>query len=178
MSFARNVDLDFEDVGVRDVEAVIAGGLFGAFQGGLMLTWWDYDAFMMIGQMVGVESTMGTWFVMFVLGILLGIPFVWFVSGSVDAFANQVIMLSSKVDILRKILVPALNFSAYGVTLMGVGTIYGILLSIFFFGLFVPNWVSLMGYSAPLWLIHPGATWGWLTYGSMMGLVYGYIIAK
>lgn len=166
----------FEDLGVRDAEAVIAGGLFGAFQGGLMLTLWDVEAITMVGKMVGVESIMGSWLVFFGVGVLLGIPFVAFVSGSVSGFANRVIMLSRRSDILRKILVPGLKFSAYGVTLMGVGTIYGIILSVVFYGIAVPLWLLALGHSVPFPFITPFTVWGWLTYGSMLGLVYGLIM--
>lgn len=168
--------LGVQDLGVRDVGAVIAGGLFGAFLGGLVLTWWDAEAIITIGKTVGVESVVGSWFVLFGVGLLLGIPFVGFVSGSVDAFANTVIMLSRRSDILRKILVPALQFSAYGVTLMGVGVVYGIVLGIAFYGLAVPLWLTVLGYSVPVPFINPFTIWGWSTYGATLGLVYGLVM--
>lgn len=174
MSLPHHIGI--EDLGVRDAEAVIAGGLFGTFLGGLLLTWWEPEAIIMIGKMVGVESVVGSWVVLFGVGVLLGAPFVTFISCSVDAFANRVIMLSRQNDTLRKILVPALQFSAYGVTLMGVGTIYGIILGIAFYGLAVPLWLMVLGYSVPFPFITPFTIWGWSIYGAMLGLVYGLIM--
>lgn len=176
MSLSRH--LGVEELGVRNAAAVIAGGLFGAFLGGLILTWWEAEAIITIGKMVGVESVVGSWVVLFGVGVMLGIPFVAFVSSSVDAFATRVMMLSRRSDVLRKILVPALKFSAYGVTLMGAGTIYGIILGIVFHGLAVPLWLMVLGYSAPFPFITPFTIWGWLTYGATMGLVYGLVMER
>ncbi|MFC6731608.1 MULTISPECIES: hypothetical protein [unclassified Haladaptatus] len=159
-------------------EAIVAGGLFGAFQGGLILQLWNPDAIREIGATVGMASLNGGWLALFGYGILLGIPFVAFVSGSVNAFVNKVIMLSSQSTVLQKLLVPLLSRSALGVTLFALGQGYGIVVGLMFWSLFVPGWLAILGYPTATPLVDPIALFSWATYGGMMGLVYGLVREK
>lgn len=175
-TMAFDLALERPRIGVSDVEAVIAAGLFGAFQGGLMLQLWDLDGIRRVGATVGVTSLEGAWLVLLCYGVLLAVPFVWFVSGSVDAWANSVILLSSKSAVLQRVLVPLLKFSALGITLFGLGQIYGLLVGIFVYGLAMPAWLNLVGYATPVPYINGFTLFGWATYGGMTGLAYGLVI--
>ena len=161
---------------VSKVEAVIGAGLFGAFQGGLMLQLWNTDAIRQAGATVGWSTLEGGWIMLLVYGILLAIPFAWFVDGSVNAYANTVIMLSSKSRVLQRVLVPLLKFSALGITLYGLGQIYGLVVAIAVWGLALPAWLNVVvGYPAPFPYVNGFTIFGCLTYGGMTGLAYGLI---
>ena len=163
-------------VDVSQVEAVVGAGLFGAFQGGLMLQLWNTDAIRQVGATVGWSTLDGGWVVLLCYGVLLAVPFVWFVSGSVNAFTNKVIMLSSKSSVLQRLLVPLLKFSALGVTLFSLGQIYGLLVGVAFWGLAVPAWLNAVaGYGVPFPYVNPFTLFAWATYGGMTGLAYGLI---
>jgi hypothetical protein len=166
------------DFTVDEVEAIVAATLFGALQANVILHFGDLTAVKMLGGTVGVSTYVGGAVMLFVYGILLGLPFLVFVSGSVNSFVNQVIMLSSKSKVLQKILVPLLNISALGVTLFALGEIYGIVVGIVFFGFAVPLWLTLIGYGGAYSLPYLGlvSLFAWITYGGMTGLVYGYVM--
>lgn len=161
---------------VSKAEAVIGAGLFGAFQGGLMLQLWNTDAIRQVGATVGWATLDGGWIVLLVYGVILAIPFVAFVDGSVNAFANKFILLSSKSRVLQRVIVPLLKISALGVTLYGLGQIYGLIMAIAFWGLALPAWLNfVVGYPAPFPYVNGFTIFGWLTYGGMTGLAYGLI---
>jgi hypothetical protein len=175
------------DFTVNEVEAIIGATLFGALQASVILHFGDLTAVKMLGATVGVPASIlgidvgvspliGGAAMLFIYGLLLGFPFLVFVSGSVNSFVTQVIMLSSKSTILQKLLVPLLNISALGVTLFALGEIYGLVVGIVFFGFAVPLWLTLVGYGGAYSLpyLNLVALFAWVTYGGMTGLVYGY----
>ena len=165
------------DFTIDEAEGIIGATLFGAFQASVILHFADLTAIKMLGATVGVPTLFGGAVMLFVYGLLLGFPFLVFVSGSVNSFVTQVIMLSSKSTILQKLLVPLLNISALGVTLFALGEIYGLVVGIVFFGVAVPLWLTLIGYGGyTLPYFSLASLFAWLTYGGMTGLVYGYIM--
>jgi hypothetical protein len=184
------------DFTIDEAEGIIGATLFGAFQASVILHFADLTAIKMLGATVGVPAKIlgetvdvltvtvgvptlfGGAIMLFVYGLLLGLPFLVFVSGSVNSFVTQVIMLSSKSTVLQKLLVPLLNISALGVTLFALGEVYGIVVGIVFFGIAVPAWLTLIGYSGAYTLpyINLVTLFAWMTYGGMTGLVYGYIM--
>lgn len=175
-----NVRSLFEvDLGVDEVEGIIGASLFGAIMaGGVFHLGHNLYVIKMLGATVGVPTLIGGEIMLFVYCLLFGFPFLVFVSGSVNSFVTQVIMLSSRSTLLQKILVPLLNMSALGVTLNALGTIYGIAVGIVFFGFAVPLWLTLIGYGGTYALPSLGLVplFGWLSYGAMMGLAYGLIL--
>lgn len=166
------------DFSVDEAEGIIGATLFGALQANVILHFGDLTAVKMLGATVGVPTYVGGAVMLFVYGLLLGLPFLVFVSGSVNSFVNRVIMLSSRSTILQKLLVPLLDISALGVTLFALGEIYGIVVGIVFFGFAVPLWLTLTGYGGAYTLPYLGlvSLFAWVTYGGMTGLVYGYIM--
>lgn len=162
---------------VSKVEAVIGAGLFGGFQGGLMLQFWNTETVRQAGATVGWATLDGGWIMFLVYGILLAIPFVWVVDGSTTAFANKFILLSSKSRVLQRVIVPLLKISALGVTLYGLGQIYGLVVAVVVWGIALPAWLNLVvGYPAPFPYINGFTIFGCLTYGGMTGLAYGLIL--
>ena len=161
---------------VSKVEAVLAAGLFGGFQGGLMFQLWNTETVRQAGATVGWSTLDGGWIMFLVYGVLLAIPFVAVVDGSVNAYANTVIMLSSKSSVLQRILVPLLKFSALGITLFGLGQVYGLVIAIGVWGLALPAWLNfVVGYPAPFPYINAFTIFACTTYGGMTGLAYGLI---
>ena len=162
------------------VEGVVIGGLFGALQAGLVMSLYRTEMVYEIGGIVGLYSLNGGWYVLLALGILFGIPFVAFVSGSINSFANTVIMLSSRSSALQKVLVPLLKRSALGVTCAGVGQLYGVGVGVLFQLVALPVWLRfVMGLSVPVPYLTVGGVVGvvaWALYGGAMGLVYGLIL--
>lgn len=171
-----SVDLDIE---IDEVEGIIGASLFGAFQANVILHLADLDTVKMLGATVNEPTLIGGAVMMFIYSILLGFPFLAFVSGSVNSFVTRIIMLSSKSTVLQKLLVPLLNVSALGVTLFALGEIYGIVVGVVFFSFGVPLWLTIIGhggYTIPsLGLV---SMFAWVTYGGMMGLVYGLIMER
>lgn len=166
------------DIGIGDVEAIIGASLFGALQANVILHFGDLEAVKMLGATVGTPTYVAGAAMLFVYGLLLGFPFLAFVSGSVNAFVSQVIMLSSNSKPLQKLLVPLLNVSALGVTLMALGAIYGIAVGIVFFGIVVQLWLAVTGGPSVLPAFGLVSQFAWLTYGSMMGLAYGVALEQ
>lgn len=162
---------------IDEVEGIIGATLFGALQASVILHFADITAVKMLGATVGVPTFVGGAIMLFLYGILLGFPFLVFVSGSVNSFVNQIIMLSSKSTILQKLLVPLLNISALGVTLFALGEVYGLVVGIVFFSVAVPLWLTLIGVGAyPLPYLSLASLFAWITYGGMTGLAYGFIM--
>ena len=160
-----------------EVVAVVTGGVTGAAVGGLVMTIFALDSIRTVGQLVGAGSLNGGWLVLLPLGVLLAIPFAAFVSGSINSFVNQVIMLSSQYSVLQKVLVPLLNRSALAVTTSSLGAIYGLVVGVVFYLLLLPAWLAVvMGSSIAVpYLTIPGLVGvvGWLLYGNVLGLTYG-----
>lgn len=175
-SVDRDLDLDIE---IDEIEGIIGASLFGAFQANVILHIADLETVKMLGATVNEPTLIGGAVMLFIFGILLGFPFLAFVSGSVNSFVTKIIMLSSKSTVLQKLLVPLLNISALGVTLFALGQIYGLVVGVVFFGFGVPLWLAVSGfgsYTIPsLGLV---SMFAWLTYGGMMGLVHGIIMER
>lgn len=164
-------------VELGDVVTVGAAGLIGAVVAGLVFQVGNPDVVRSVGAIVGAESLAGGWLTVLGLGILLGVPFVAFVSGSVDAFVDRVIVLTSRSDALRKVLVPLLNVSALGVTLFALGLLYGFGVGVVVFGLAAPAWAGIVtGRAGPY--LDPVAILGWTAYGAVTGLGYGLLTER
>lgn len=162
---------------VTDIEGVVAGGLFGAFQAGVVMQIWHYGLILELGSLVGVATYVGGWSVLLTAGVLFAVPFVGIVSGSVHTFSNKVIMLSRRSELLQRILVPLLKFSAFGVTCFALGQMYGLALGVGIHLFVVPVWLTAIGQPTPIpYLTVPGlgGVVGWTVYGGMMGFVYGF----
>lgn len=168
------------DLSVVEAEAVVVGGLFGAIQVGLVMSLYRTEMVYEIGGLVGAYSLHAGWYVLLLLGVLFGVPFVAFVSGSINTFANQVIMLSSRSTALQKVLVPLLKRSALGITCGGLGQVYGAGVGIVFHLIAMPVWLHfVMGLSVPVPYLTVGGLVGviaWTLYGGALGLVYGLIL--
>ncbi|WP_336360781.1 hypothetical protein [Haladaptatus sp. ZSTT2] len=163
------------DITGEQVEAAVAGGLFGAFQGGLLLQLWNPDAIREIGATVGMASLNGGWLALFGYGVLFGVPFTAAVSGSADTLVTTFTALSRRNAVLEKLLDPLLSRSPLGATLFALGQGYGIVVGLLFWSLFVPGWLAVLGHSTATPVFDPVALFSWATYGGMMGLVYGLI---
>ena len=168
------------DLSMNEIEGVVIGGLFGALQVGMILSLYRTEMVYEVGGIVGMYSLQGGWYVLLALGLLFGIPFVAFVSGSINSFANTVIMLSSRSSILQKMLVPLLQRSALGITCGGVGQLYGFAVGVVFHLIALPIWLRfVMGLSVPVTYLTLGGVFAvaaWTLYGGAMGLVYGLIL--
>ena len=168
------------DLTVNEVEGVIIGGLFGGLQIGFIMGLYRTEMTYEVGGIVGMYSLQGGWTVTMLLGVLFAVPFVAFVSGSINSFANSVIMLSSRVSLLQKALVPLLQRSALGITCGGVGQLYGIGVGIVFHVIAMPIWLRyVMGISVPVPYLTVGGLVGvaaYFLYGGALGLVYGLIL--
>ena len=160
-----------------EVAAVLTGGITGSVVGGLLMQILSMDSIRTLGGLVGTESLNGGWFALLPLGVLLAIPFAAFVSGSINGFVNEIIMLSSRHPALQKALVPLLNRSALAVTTSSLGAVYGVTVGVVFYLLLVPAWLAVgTGSSIAVpYLTVPGLVGvvGWLLYGTMLGLTYG-----
>ncbi|WP_433627286.1 hypothetical protein [Halomicrococcus sp. NG-SE-24] len=172
---------DFDlSLGVDEGEAIVAGGLAGAVQAGLVVQLWDTSSIHRIGALVGADSLNGGWLVLLALGVLFAVPFGVFVSGSINTFVNRVIMLSSQRPMLQKVLVPLLNRSALAVTTNALGNVYGLGVGIVFHLVLMPLWLSVfMGVQTPVpYLTVTGlvGVLGWTLYGGVLGLVYGLVM--
>lgn len=179
----RNIQSLFSfDIGIDEIEGIIGASLFGALQANLILHFHPdgLEAVKMLGATVREPTLTGGALLLFVCGVLLGLPFLAFASGSVNSFVTTVIALSSKSTLLQKLLVPLLNISALGVTLFALGQVYGLAVGVVFYGFGVPLWLSLIGYSGAYALPSLGLIplFAWMTYGGMMGLVYGVIMER
>lgn len=164
---------------IDEVEGIIGASLFGSLLAVGLLHFVDPSAVRLVGATVGTPTLVGGGLVLFVAGLLLGVLFLAFVSGSVNAFVNQAIMLSSRSSLLRKLIVPLLNRSALGVTLLSLGTIYGIGVGIIVFGIAVPLLHTIVVDGNPsLGFLRPALVVAWIVYGSMMGLTHGLILER
>lgn len=159
-------------LGVDEVEGIVAGGFAGAVLGGALLQLIGPEYVERLGAAVGTPGLWHGWVVLLVVGILLAVPFVWFVDGSINQFVNQIIALSRRSSVLQRILVPLLQRSAYGVTLYSLGQVYGLIVGVAYIAL-LPIWLGVVG-TSPGYALHDLLTLiPWLVYGSNMGLVYG-----
>ncbi|WP_312907552.1 hypothetical protein [Natronosalvus caseinilyticus] len=168
------------EVDAREIEAAIAGGIAGGFQAALVLQLHDTDAIREIGSIFGVPTLNGGWLAMFALGALFALPFSLFVANSIDSFVSKVMMLSSRNDYLRKLLVPLLKRSALTTTTLGLGNGYGLAVGVLFSLFLMPAWLTVvMGVPMAIPNLTGDGLFGviaWTLYGGTLGLVYGLII--
>lgn len=163
---------------------VISGCFVGAILLGLVLQWGGLgrDGIMQFGALIGqadYETDYDTsWTVLFVLSGLFSILFVRFVSRSINAFVNRVIMLSSRSTVLQKLLVPLLERSALTVTTTALGVIYGFVIWVVFYALFIPLWLAFVFNFEKATIPNLGLTGfiAWVGYGTLIGLLYGFIM--
>lgn len=164
---------------IDEIEGIIGASLFGSLLAVGLLHFVDPTAVELVGATVGASTLVGGGLVLFIAGLLFGLLFLGFVSGSVNAFVNQAIMLSSRSSLLRKLIVPLLNRSALGVTLLSLGTIYGIAIGIIVFGIAVPMMHAVVvGGNDALGFFRPVLVVAWIVYGSTMGLSHGLILER
>ncbi|WP_254531446.1 hypothetical protein [Natrinema gelatinilyticum] len=168
------------EIDAREIEAAVAGGLAGGFQAALVIQLYDTDAIRRVGAVFGAPTLDGGWLAMFALGVLFALPFSLFVSSSIDAFVSKVMLLSSRNEYLRKVLVPLLQRSALTTTTMGLGNGYGVAVGVCFSLIAMPIWLAVaMGVPAAIPNLTVGGLVGvvaWAIYGGTLGLVYGLIL--
>ncbi len=158
--------------------AIISGGFVGAILVGLLLQWGSgRNGLITFGALVGRTDYSVSWTVLFILSTLFSVLFVTFVSRSINSFVNQVIVLSSRNEILKELLVPLLERSALTVTTSSLGLIYGFAIWLVFYALFVPLWLSFVigldGWAIPN--LDPSGFLAWILYGVLVGVLYGLI---
>lgn len=159
--------------------AVFAGSFVGAILLGLVLqAGLGRGGILQFGALVGQLNYGASWAVLFVLSTLLAVLFVAFVSRSINSFVDRVIMLSSQSEALQQVLVPLLERSALTVTTNALGTIYGFVVWLVFYALFVPAWLSFVVGIEDVALpnLHLAGLLAWLLYGGLVGLLYGLIL--
>lgn len=168
------------EIDAREIEAALAGGLAGGFQAALILQLYDTDAVRQIGAVFGAPTLDGGWLAMFAIGAVFALPFSVFVSSSIDSFVSKVMLLSSRNDYLRKILVPLLQRSALTTTTLALGNGYGVAVGSLFTLLLMPIWLTVvMGVPTAIPNLTAAGLVGviaWAIYGGTLGLVYGLII--
>lgn len=169
-----------------DILTVISGGFVGAILLGLVFQWGGLgrSGVIKFGALIAQPKYSTSWTVLFVLSALFSILFVGFVSRSINTFVNRVIMLSSRSNILKELLVPLLERSALTVTTTALGVIYGFVIWFVFYALFVPLWLTFaipeftsLNYKNII-IPNLGLTGliAWVGYGTFIGLLYGFIM--
>lgn len=170
---------DGSNISGDGILAVVAGSFVGAIVLGLvLLTSVGRGGIQQFGALIGqMEYNVG-WAVLFVLSVLFTVLFVMFVSRSINTFVNRVIMLSSKNEILQEILVPLLERSALTVTTNALGFIYGFVVWLVFYALFIPLWLAFVIGIEDVAIpnLHLAGLVAWLLYGGLIGLLYGLIM--
>lgn len=159
------------------IDAAIAGGLVGVIQSGNLLQLWSIESVRNFGRLVGTSDLTVSWIVMLGGGGAFALLFAGIVSNFVQEFSTKVIVLSRKSDLLRKVLVPLLSFSALGITLSGIGIGYGILAGVLVYVLAMPAWIQFVmggGTAFPFLDVVPVVLFA--HYGALLGLVYGYLL--
>lgn len=159
--------------------AVISGSFVGAIVVGLVLqAGLDRAGIQQFGALVGQPTYNVSWAMLFVLCTLFAVLFVAFVSRSINTFVNQVIMLSSRNQVLQEILVPLLERSALTVTTNALGIIYGLAVWLVFYTLFVPLWLAFVIGIEQVAIpnLHLPGLIAWVLYGAIIGLLYGLIM--
>lgn len=166
-------------VSADQILAVISGGFVGAILLGLVLQWGvGQGGVLTFGALIAQPDYGTSWTVLFVLSTLFSVLFVKFVSRSINSFVNRVIVLSSRNEVLKEILVPLLERSALTVTTNALGIIYGFVVWAVFYALFVPLWLAfVIGLdSIRIPNLHLAGFLAWVGYGALVGLLYGLII--
>lgn len=172
--------VDSLEFDAREFEAAVAGGLAGGFQAAVVLQVHDTDSIRRVGAVFGAPTLDGGWLAMFALGVLFALPFSLFVSSSIDSFVQKVMLLSSKNDHLRKVLVPLLKRSALTTTTLGLGNGYGAAVGVVFSLFLMPIWLTVvMDVPTMIPNLTVDGLFGvvaWILYGGTLGLVYGLLL--
>ena len=172
--------VDSLEFDAREFEAAVAGGLAGGFQAALVLQVHDTDSIRRVGAVFGAPTLNGGWLGMFALGVLFALPFSLFVSSSIDSFVQKVMLLSSKNDYLRKVLVPLLKRSALTTTTLGLGNGYGAAVGVVVSLFLMPVWLTVvMDVPTMIPNLTVDGLFGvvaWILYGGTLGLVYGLLL--
>lgn len=172
--------VDSLEFDAREFEAAVAGGLAGGFQAAVVLQVHDTDSIRRVGAVFGAPTLDGGWLGMFALGVLFALPFSLFVSSSIDSFVQKVMLLSSKNDYLRKVLVPLLKRSALTTTTMGLGNGYGAAVGVVVSLFLMPIWLTVvMDVPTMIPNLTVDGLFGvvaWILYGGTLGLVYGLLL--
>lgn len=139
----------------------------------------EYELIMQFARIVGSFSHTVTWLVLFGLGVVFAAGFEVYVGKTFDPFVRAVIALTSRVGLLRKMLLPLVERSPTGVVCYALGQGYGLAIAVGHL-LLVPLWLTpVMGVPREFPMLDHLGLWaviGWLVYGSMMGLVFGLVV--
>ncbi|QSW99859.1 hypothetical protein [Haloterrigena alkaliphila] len=172
--------VDSLEFDAREFEAAVAGGLAGGFQAAVVLQVHDTDSIRRVGAVFGAPTLDGGWLAMFALGVLFALPFSLFVSSSIDSFVQKVMLLSSKNDHLRTVLVPLLKRSALTTTTLGLGNGYGAAVGVVVSLFLMPIWLTVvMDVPTMIPNLTVDGLFGvvaWILYGGTLGLVYGLLL--
>lgn len=162
-------------------DAAIAGGLVGMVQSGMLMHLFGTYYIRAYAWLVGSNDITVGWTILFIISAVGGLVFAGTVSNFVQDFSTSVMMLSRKSDILRKILVPLLNFSAMGITLSGIGWGFGLAYGLIVWSFAMPVYLHLfmgggLAEGMPLPAMGLLPLFAWAHYGGLLGLVYGYVL--
>ena len=159
--------------------AVLSGSFVGAIVLGLVLmAGLGRAGIQQFGALIGRPDYSVSWAMLFVLCALFVVLFVVFVERSINTFVNQVIVLSSRNEVLKEVLVPLLNRSALTVTTNALGLVYGLAVWLVFYALFVPLWLAfVIGIeNVAIPNLHLPGLIAWVCFGTVIGLLYGLIM--
>jgi hypothetical protein len=159
--------------------AVIAGSFVGAILVGIVLqAGLGRGGVLQFGALIARPEYNVSWAVLFILSTLFTLLFVRFVSRSINSFVNRVIALSQRNEVLKEILVPLLQRSALTVTTSALGIIYGIVIWLVVYVLFIPLWLAFVIGVEQVMIpnLQLSGFLAWLGYGALVGLLYGLIM--
>lgn len=158
----------------EEIESTVFGWFLATIGIGVILQLGNVNLLSQVGGIVGSATNGGGWLALGILSVLLSVMYVVFVGGSINSFVTQVLMLTSKSEILNKILSPFIKRSAFLTTTSALGLIYGVILAIVVGGIGIPVWLNVVsGQSTPLfnfdllWIV------AWILYGTLLGVGYG-----
>ncbi|WP_136716114.1 DUF6114 domain-containing protein [Halorientalis salina] len=160
----------------EQVASVIGSLVGGLLAGVLIQLTGGAEAMLYFAWMIDASTVATGWVVWMVLSLLFGIGFALFVSRNINTFTNTIIMVSRKSTVTQELLVPLLHRSALGLTAGSMGLIYGQILGFGFFAYLVPVILGMNGYFVNFPLAIFPVIFGYITYATVLGTVYGMLL--
>jgi hypothetical protein len=165
--------------GRNEQVAAVTGSILGAIPAGMFMQVTGGDRPMEIfAQLVGGSAAATGWTVWLTTSLIFGVFFGFAMAHTIVGFTNTIIMITRKLSVTRKALVPLLHRSALGTTAWGMGLTYGNVLGFGFFAYLVPITLGINGYYVSVPLANFTVIFGYLLYSQILGATYGILLEQ
>lgn len=164
------------EFGTRTQRALVFGGLFGGFTGGLVIHQLAGTVWMLyFGSIVGTFTYTGSWLAWLAIALVLGVAFWYLLARDIDEY---VLATWDLAEGSGGLLERSMERAEVTTTATGLGVLYGVGVAVVVGTIGIPVLVTVTspGITIPLPTTEPMVIAGYVVYGAFLGLGYGTVL--